>query len=366
MSEPKRDVEHRRKFKRHPVRWKAAMVFDSADGKPVLHTHTLDLSAGGTAIQCDYADLVGTSVTLLLARPANPGAEAPKLLKMPARVVSSAHLPAESGFRYGLRFVPLEDEDLGAFAKLIAAAATTAPATATVATAAPGAEETPLFDAAPGGLLAQLRQAAAAKLAEERQKPDAEEQNARVGAALERAYRHLKNFAQPFVAEKPPYGKEYSIVGMPKFDGMKWEQCDVDFHALEVSASRKLFDKVTMNYRLSAGKELRVTREIPSDAKLKQLLEDTGVAFTNLGERNERGTVVKTTFVVPCEVKANLQLLANFDSGRLLLKMRNVEHFGTVEHVLAPESVTDESLAELTRLILGESRRIGPLLLKDA
>ena len=362
MSERKQDVEHRRKFKRHPVRWKAAVVFNSADGKPVLHTQTLDLSAGGTAIQCDYADLVGTSVTLLLARPANPGAEAPKLLKMPARVVSSAHLPAESGFRYGLRFVPSEDEDLGAFAKLIAAAATTAPAT----TAAPVGEETPAFDAAPGGLLAQLRQAAAAKLAEDKKKPDTEEQNALVGAALERAYRHLKNFAQPFVAGKPPYGREYSIAGMTKFDGLKWEECDVDFHAREVSATKKLFDRVTLIYRLSAGKELRVTREIPSDAKLKQLLLDTGVAFTTQGERNERGTVVKTTFVVPCEIKASLQLLANFDSGKLLLKMRNVEHFGTVEHVIAPESVTDESLSELTRLILGEARRIGPLLLKDA
>ena len=40
--------------------------------------------------------------------------------------------------------------------------------------------------------------------------------------------------------------------------------------------------------------------------------------------------------------------------------------FGTLEHVLAPEAITEESLVELSRFMLGESRRIGPLLLKDA
>ncbi len=370
MSEQEPGADRRRKFKRHPVRCKAAVVFNSADGKPVLHTETLDLSAGGAAIVSDYPDLTGSVVTLLLAAPMKQGGESPKLLKMRARVLSSVHVPALSGFRHGLSFVLSKEDDLGAFAKLIAAAeaasAAAAAASAAPRPAPPALEDIPLYPASPGGLLAQLRAAAAAKLAEEQDKPSPADRNALVGAALERAYRHLKAFAQSINAEKPAYVKEYSIVGVPAFDGLKWAECTADFHAKEVSATAKLFDKVTLFYRLSSGKELRVSRESPADGKLNQLLQDAGVAFTSQGERNARGAVVKTDFVVRCEIKSNLQLLANFDTGKLLLKMRDVEHFGVAEHVLAPESVTDESLKELTSLILGETRRLGPLLLKNA
>jgi hypothetical protein len=362
------DAEHRRKFKRHPVRWKAAVVFNSADGKPILHTQTLDLSAGGAAIHSDYADLTGSVVTLLLAQPVSQDGQAPKMLKMKAQVVSSVHSPAASGFRHGLSFVPSKDDDLGAFAKLLATVgvmpAAAEPALAAPA-AAPAAPETP---AAPtgGGLLAQLKRAAEAKLAQEKQPVQRDEINARVSAALERAYRYLKNLTEQLIAVKPPYAKEYSLVGMPKLDGLRWEDCRIDFRTREISATKRLFEYVTLNYRLSSGKELRVTRESPADAKLSQLLFDTGVAFTTEEERNQRGSVVKTTFVVPCAVKASLQLLGNFETGKLLLKVRNVEHFGVLEHVVAPESVTDESLDELAHFILGESRQLGPLLLKNA
>ena len=96
------------------------------------------------------------------------------------------------------------------------------------------------------------------------------------------------------------------------------------------------------------------------------MLQDTSIEFTTLQERNDRGSVVATKFIIPCEIKASLQLIGNFETGKLLLKMRNVEHFGTVEHVLVPAAITEEGLNELSRFILGETRRIGPLLLKDA
>src|SRR3954470_20287588 len=67
------DKDHRRKSKRYPVKWKAAAVFDKTAGKPILHTETHDLSLGGAAIQSDYGDLTGSTITLLLAQPPRQG-----------------------------------------------------------------------------------------------------------------------------------------------------------------------------------------------------------------------------------------------------------------------------------------------------
>jgi hypothetical protein len=222
------------------------------------------------------------------------------------------------------------------------------------------------FNATPGSLLDQLRQAARAKQLEAQQPDTKEQMIPRVSAAVEKVYRYLKQFAGQLKSEKPAYAKEYTIPGVPKFDGLKWVDVQADFRTRELSATTKVFEQVTLNFHLSANKVLSVVREIPADEKLKQVLQDTRIEYTTQQERNDRGSIVGTKFIIPCEVKANLQLLGNFDTGKLLLKTRNVEHFGTLEHVLSPEAITEESLKELSRFILGESRALGPLLLKSA
>ena len=375
-----------------------AVVFDKAAGRPILHTDTHDLSVGGTAIASAYADLTGSQVTLLLARPVRPGTEAPKLIKLKAQVVSSVHVPAMSDYRHGLRFVPSKDDDLGVLAGIIAAAESArrgsaqagpvpasvpapAPAPAAVpvpppagasipvpapkptSTSTPVAEPEP-FNASPGSLLARLREAALAKQ-REAQRPEQKEQFVPlVSGAVERTYRHLKEVVAVLDTTKPAYAKAYTLHGLPNFDDLKWTSVDLDFRTKELSPASKAFEQLTLHYRLAAKKVLTVVREIPADEKLKRMLEDEKIDFSTMQERNDRGALVATKFLIPCEVKASLQLLGNFETGKLILKLRNVEHFGTAEYVVSAEAVTKESLHELAQFILGEARQIGSLLRK--
>jgi hypothetical protein len=369
MGERMENKEHRRKSKRHPVRRKAAVVFDKADGKPILHTETEDLSIGGTAIHSNYSDLTGSLVTLLLAQPVRHGGEAPKMLKIRARVVSSVHLPAISGFRHGLSFVRSKDDGLEILAQILGAAESARPGgewiPAAHSAATPAA---PAMQSAPsgGGRLARLKQLALAKRLGGKKSESQEEINARVSGALERAFRYLKEFTELLNIVKPAYAKEYAIVGVPKFDGLTWEDGRIDFRSRETSPTTKVCELVTLHFRLSGNKQLRVTRDSPADEKLKQVLLETMIKFTTQEERNERGSILRTMFVLPCQVEASLHLVGNFDTGKLLLRTRNIDHFSMLGHVLAPEAITEESLDELTGFILGESSRIGPLLLKNA
>ena len=50
------EKDRRRRHKRVPVKWKAAVVFDKQHNKPTLHTQTHDLSEGGAAIRSDHPD----------------------------------------------------------------------------------------------------------------------------------------------------------------------------------------------------------------------------------------------------------------------------------------------------------------------
>jgi hypothetical protein len=231
--------------------------------------------------------------------------------------------------------------------------------------AAPAAPSAP----AGGSRLAKLKQLALAKqLEEEKQKSQEtqEEKNARVSKAVERAYRFLKEFTEQLNIVKPAYAKEYSIVGVPNFDDLVWERGRIDFSTRETSPITRLYELVTLEFKLSSNKQLRVIRETPADENMKQLLLENNIAFTAQQERSERGSILRTSFILPCEVRASLQLIGKFDTGKLLLKTFNIGSFGMIEHALAPEAVTEESLDELTGFILGESSRIGPLLLKNA
>ncbi|TAN52710.1 MAG: PilZ domain-containing protein, partial [Betaproteobacteria bacterium] len=96
-----KQAERRRGSSRYPLRWKAAVVFDGPQNKPIVHTQTQDLSVVGAAILSEHGDLTGSLVTLLLAYPARKG-EAPKVLKVRAQVVSTVRTPGMNHYRHGL------------------------------------------------------------------------------------------------------------------------------------------------------------------------------------------------------------------------------------------------------------------------
>jgi CheY-like chemotaxis protein len=254
----------------------------------------------------------------------------------------------------------------------VAPAVPSAPAAAPkapVADAAPPSAQladTEVFNASPGSLLARLREAAQAKQREEQKPAQKEQFIPLVSGAVEKTYRHLKQVATLLNSAKPAYAQTYTFQGLPNFDDLKWDSVHLDFRTREVSPTSKAFEQVTLHYHLAAKKALRVVREPLADEKLKQALSEARIEFDTQQQRNQRGSVVGTIFIIPCEVKASLRLVGDFKTGKLTLKMRNVEHFGTLEHTLSAEAITEESLNELSRYILGESRRIGPLLLKHA
>ena len=363
--------DHRRRSKRYRADWKVAVVFDKSDGRPVLHTHTEDLSIGGTAIRSQYGDLTGSEVTLLLARPPRRAGESPKLLRLRARVVSSSHSPGKPGFRHGLSFVPSLDDGLAMLAEILKGA----DSVRTAGEAAADADTTLNLRAsdtssalAAAGQHAQLKRLAQANPAEAGvMKPDSREGMAqRVSDALYKAAQYLKEITTQLNEVKPAYPKGYSIPGVPDFNGLAWQGGRVEARTVDTPAKTKRYEQVALLFTLSGNKQLRETRVNPAHEKLKQTLVDNGIEFTTLDSRNERGSVERTTFVFPCQVTASLQLVGNFDTGKLLLKARNVERFGMLEHVLAPEAITDESLEELSAFILGETSGLGPLLLKNA
>ena len=346
--------EHRRKSKRYRVRWKAAVVFDPASGRPIFHTETQDLSTGGAAIRSEYGDLTGTFITLLLAQP-GPVDQTARMLKVRAKVVSCVATPPK-GFRHGLSFVRSPDDALSALDELLKASSSDQQAPPPPAPAAPEA----------GGRLAQLKQMAQAKLAEGKKADPQEEINRRVSEALERAYRYLKELAEQLDVVKPAYNnKGYTIPLIPEFSGLVWSTGSADMQSRQISPTEKRIEQVSLYYRIAGKKNTRATREYPKSEKVKQMLKEHKIEFRESQQKNAKGSLESETFSFDCEIKASLLLEGRFDTAQLLVRARNVEHFGSRECLIAPEAVTPQSLEQLSAFILGESSQPGPLLTRS-
>lgn len=264
----------------------------------------------------------------------------------------------------------------GLAAPVAAAAASTAPppqpaarpvAPAPAPAAAPTPPAPPPPAAATSSLLANLK-----KQAQLKQQTDTQinalqtEQMLRIHAALGMAYQYLNDLVQQLNILKPPYAKTYSFFGVADFDGMTWQEGRADFRMQEGASDNRYYNQVTLRYRLAADKKFSVVRENPALEKLHKALFDNNIVFTTEETRNDRNQVEKATFTFPAEVKAGLLLAANYETGKLLLRTRNIERFGIMEYELVPESITQEALDQLAQLILGENNRVNQLFKRTA
>lgn len=241
----------------------------------------------------------------------------------------------------------------------------TPPAPPRPAAAAPTAP--PAAPAPPGGLLAALKQQALAKQQSENQKSSQRDDILqRIHSTLGTTFQYLNDFVLQLNILKPPYAKAYSFFGVAEFDELTWQEGHADFRMQETASENRLYDQVTLRYRLAGPKQFRLVRENPALEKLRKALFDYNIAFTADEVCNERGQVERATFSFPCEIKAGLLLAGNYETGKLLLRTRNIERFGTMEYQLLPEAIDQEALDELARLILGENNRIGQLFQRTA
>lgn len=219
----------------------------------------------------------------------------------------------------------------------------------------------------PSSLLDNFKQQAKVKLQGDEQRSTQQfDLLQRISMSLEKAFRYLNDLTLQLNILKQPYASAYPFFGVVDFEQMAWQEGRADFRMQQVSSEDRFYEDVTLRYRLLGQQKFSVTRDNPAQEKLRKALFDHNIVFVADEVRNDRGRVERATFSFPCEIKAGLVFAGNYETGKLMLRTRNVGRFGTMEFQMAPEAISQEALDELTRLILGESNRIGQLFHRTA
>jgi hypothetical protein len=89
--------------------------------------------------------------------------------------------------------------------------------------------------------------------------------------------------------------------------------------------------------------------------RLRNYLQAYGLRFETQAFRNERGVTLKTVVSVLPDIPATVTATADWTSGTIRLKLRNVEAIGDAEYCYDPAEIDRKLLDELAKLILGQT-----------
>lgn len=241
-----------------------------------------------------------------------------------------------------------------------AAATVRAAAPATPAAApAPAAPQAP----APGGsLLERLKREALAKQMTDSQIFTLQgQQQAAISSALQSTFQYLREFCEQLNILKPAYPLGYNLLGIVNLEGLTWQEGRADFRLVPGAKEEKLFDQVTLRFRLTSGQQMRIEREAPAHEAFRKALVDANIAYQEEEFRNQKSRVEKAVFTFTGEVKAGLAFAADYKEGNIRLLARNIRRFGAAEYRLPFEALNQETFEEIARLVLGEENRIDKI-----
>lgn len=217
-------------------------------------------------------------------------------------------------------------------------------------------EEDPSGEEALGALLSGLK----ADVSEFRQKENefllkTGSERADICSRLKSVFNYMRELTGTLNTLKVPMdGLSYYLLNTGyKLDGLSWREGWADYRSLTEKEGGGV-KVVTMAFELSGSGVFTLEREGSEGIeKLDKLFFEMGLKFSREDFKNKKGFVERATFRVLNEIKAKSAWRADFERGRILVEMSNIEKIGSRTAVLKPENVGSDLLNEFGMLVLG-------------
>jgi hypothetical protein len=211
---------------------------------------------------------------------------------------------------------------------------------------------------ATGSLLDRLKQQAqAVQHSTVKRDADEEVRAFHLSASLGAGFHYLNDLIKQLNIIKPAVPKEFVFAGNIVFAEMSWVDGAADFRMLPTATEDRLYETMTVRFRLSAPHQLQVERDALGVEPLRKMLHDANIAFQLEERKNKRSQIESGLFTIPCEIKAGFLLKADYETNDLVLRTRNIDRFGMMEFRLQAGDLTQATLDELAQLMLGQENQ---------
>lgn len=208
------------------------------------------------------------------------------------------------------------------------------------------------------GLLAKLKRQAEEKLAAQTQSVAIEAARLRqIDEGLRGAYRYLKELVEQLNVIKPDYPGDYPLGTLLRFEKPSWQESQADFRRKIGPTEDLPYINVSLRYVLRCKAPIVLDKVDHLVETTRKALHDYGLTFKLDEKRNFKGFVERGIFLIQPEIKAGLLFEADYDNGKLQLRTRNVQRFGSATYDVPPSAINEQTLEEIALLVLGQSNQ---------
>ncbi|MGE5522957.1 MAG: hypothetical protein ACM3SS_04515 [Rhodospirillaceae bacterium] len=198
------------------------------------------------------------------------------------------------------------------------------------------------------------RQAESQKKQQEAREQDQAQILTSIHEALGGMSKYFTELANSLNVVKPEVARNYVVHGTSTLQRL----LQGDYFVRERKKSidfRDYFEQVTLRFH-AVGQQVLSIECFADHAtdRLRNYLQAYGLRFETQAFRNDRGVTLRTVFSVLPDVPATITAVADWNTGTIRLKMRNVETIGDAEYCYEPAEVDRKLLDELAKLILGQ------------
>lgn len=188
----------------------------------------------------------------------------------------------------------------------------------------------------------------------------------RLSASIGAAFYYLNDLVKQLNIIKPEMKKEFVFAGNIVFSGMSWVEGAADFRMLPTASEDRLFETMTLRFRISAARQITVERDALGVEPLRKMLYDANIGFQLEERKNNRNLTESGIFTIPSEIKAGFLIKADYEANDLMLRTRNIDRFGMMEFRLQAGDLAQSVLDELAQLMLGHENRFLKLFRRSA
>ncbi len=205
------------------------------------------------------------------------------------------------------------------------------------------------------GLLDDLKKEAETLKNQEAARTQSLKANAvQVDHASRTIFKYLNDLFRQLNVVKPPCVRTYDLLTVGKIDGLVQGDYRIEYRTSQRNNSEH-YEELTVTFRRSKPEVIKVKREAETIEKFRDLLWQNNMRFTSEAVRNDRRVVTHEFFNINSEVICGLDIVSDYDEGVIRFKLKNVEDFGPSIYTLEPSNITDKSLEDLAKLLIGQT-----------
>jgi serine/threonine-protein kinase len=175
-------------------------------------------------------------------------------------------------------------------------------------------------------------------------------------AEMRRLFSFLNDFVRHLNTINPALPRVFPFLNIAVIKGLAWQRGFADYRTRSV-AGQPIITRLTLSWTLAGPGHFEVEREAGAVERMRARLFENRLRFAEEEIRNVRGLVERVRFRVFHEIAAGAAFACDESGRSVRLATGNLERFGRVDYVLAPELLGPALYDEFGKLVLGKPNR---------